>query len=53
MELEKTTIVSSKHKDDYKKLLEEFNGLQVETDRETCRYTERQTDRQADRHTDI
>jgi hypothetical protein len=29
MELDKTNIVSSKHKEDHKKLMEEFNGLQV------------------------
>ena len=30
MELEKSTILTSKHKEDYKKLMEEFNSLQVE-----------------------
>jgi hypothetical protein len=29
MELDKTNIVSSKHKEDHKKLMEEFHGLQV------------------------
>ena len=33
MELEKTTILSSKHKEDYKKLLEEFNTLKVKMKR--------------------
>jgi len=29
MELDKTNIMSSKHKEDHKKLMEEFHGLQV------------------------